>query len=176
MALPPCHMFCQFYVADGELSCQVSEKRYNSSFYDILISHIIGIFLFLLTLFKWWSIFMDFSSSFLSGSSTLIFYFLHFLSLPLHLPPPLHVPLHVPRPLPNNVPFYVPFGCYRSNSVSPASFPILFPSLSPFFILSIDVSAQCWYGIRSPVQHRIVRPSYCHDGTGLRTQTRQVLI
>jgi hypothetical protein len=24
MALPPCHMFCQFYVANGELSCQVS--------------------------------------------------------------------------------------------------------------------------------------------------------
>jgi dihydrofolate reductase/thymidylate synthase len=23
MALPPCHMFCQFYVANGELSCQV---------------------------------------------------------------------------------------------------------------------------------------------------------
>ena len=24
MALPPCHMFCQFYVANGELSCQVN--------------------------------------------------------------------------------------------------------------------------------------------------------
>lgn len=24
MALPPCHMFCQFYVANGELSCQVT--------------------------------------------------------------------------------------------------------------------------------------------------------
>jgi len=24
MALPPCHMFCQFYVANNELSCQVS--------------------------------------------------------------------------------------------------------------------------------------------------------
>lgn len=23
MALPPCHMFCQFFVANGELSCQV---------------------------------------------------------------------------------------------------------------------------------------------------------
>ena len=23
MALPPCHMFAQFYVADGELSCQM---------------------------------------------------------------------------------------------------------------------------------------------------------
>ncbi len=25
MALPPCHMFAQFYVANGELSCQVSQ-------------------------------------------------------------------------------------------------------------------------------------------------------
>jgi len=25
MALPPCHTFCQFYVANGELSCQVRE-------------------------------------------------------------------------------------------------------------------------------------------------------
>jgi dihydrofolate reductase / thymidylate synthase len=24
MALPPCHMFCQFYVANNELSCHVS--------------------------------------------------------------------------------------------------------------------------------------------------------
>lgn len=23
MALPPCHMFCQFYVANDELSCQM---------------------------------------------------------------------------------------------------------------------------------------------------------
>lgn len=23
MALPPCHLMCQFYVANGELSCQV---------------------------------------------------------------------------------------------------------------------------------------------------------
>jgi hypothetical protein len=23
MALPPCHMMCQFYVANGELSCQM---------------------------------------------------------------------------------------------------------------------------------------------------------
>src|SRR5690606_33422492 len=23
MALPPCHMFCQFYVENGELSCQM---------------------------------------------------------------------------------------------------------------------------------------------------------
>ncbi len=27
MALPPCHMFCQFYVANNELSCQVSERQ-----------------------------------------------------------------------------------------------------------------------------------------------------
>ncbi|KAG7394174.1 hypothetical protein PHYBOEH_005568 [Phytophthora boehmeriae] len=26
MALPPCHMFCQFYVARGELSCQVYQR------------------------------------------------------------------------------------------------------------------------------------------------------
>ncbi len=26
MALPPCHMFCQFYVADGRLSCQMYQR------------------------------------------------------------------------------------------------------------------------------------------------------
>mmetsp|Transcript_24526 Transcript_24526/g.76661 ORF Transcript_24526/g.76661 Transcript_24526/m.76661 type:complete len:520 (+) Transcript_24526:446-2005(+) len=26
MALPPCHMFCQFYVADGEVSCQMYQR------------------------------------------------------------------------------------------------------------------------------------------------------
>eukprot|EP00210_Caulerpa_lentillifera_P007153 g6843.t1 len=26
MALPPCHMFCQFYVSDGELSCQMYQR------------------------------------------------------------------------------------------------------------------------------------------------------
>lgn len=26
MALPPCHMFCQFYVAEGELSCQMYQR------------------------------------------------------------------------------------------------------------------------------------------------------
>eukprot|EP00891_Asterochloris_glomerata_P001392 jgi/Astpho2/1392/e_gw1.00025.31.1_t len=26
MALPPCHMFCQFFVADGELSCQMYQR------------------------------------------------------------------------------------------------------------------------------------------------------
>jgi thymidylate synthase len=25
--LPPCHMFCQFYVANGELSCQVKPNQ-----------------------------------------------------------------------------------------------------------------------------------------------------
>ena len=26
MALPPCHMFCQFYVANGELSCSMYQR------------------------------------------------------------------------------------------------------------------------------------------------------
>merc|ERR1712205_198000 len=26
MALPPCHMFCQFYVANGELSCSLYQR------------------------------------------------------------------------------------------------------------------------------------------------------
>ena len=26
MALPPCHMFAQFYVADGALSCQMYQR------------------------------------------------------------------------------------------------------------------------------------------------------
>merc|ERR1712146_79248 len=26
MALPPCHMFCQFYVANGELSCLMYQR------------------------------------------------------------------------------------------------------------------------------------------------------
>ena len=26
MALPPCHMMCQFYVADGKLSCQLYQR------------------------------------------------------------------------------------------------------------------------------------------------------
>lgn len=26
MALPPCHMFCQFFVADGELSCLMYQR------------------------------------------------------------------------------------------------------------------------------------------------------
>ena len=26
MALPPCHMFCQFYVANGKLSCQLYQR------------------------------------------------------------------------------------------------------------------------------------------------------
>jgi len=39
MALPPCHMFCQFYVANGELSCQVN--TFNSSTKRITIINII---------------------------------------------------------------------------------------------------------------------------------------
>eukprot|EP00967_Tisochrysis_lutea_P103586 scaffold156478_cov28-Tisochrysis_lutea.AAC.3 len=31
MALPPCHMFAQFYVANGELSCQVSTTSLRPS-------------------------------------------------------------------------------------------------------------------------------------------------
>ena len=26
MALPPCHMFCQFFVANGELSCLMYQR------------------------------------------------------------------------------------------------------------------------------------------------------
>lgn len=26
MALPPCHALCQFYVCDGELSCQLYQR------------------------------------------------------------------------------------------------------------------------------------------------------
>jgi thymidylate synthase len=26
MTLPPCHMFCQFFVADGELSCLMYQR------------------------------------------------------------------------------------------------------------------------------------------------------
>ena len=26
MALPPCHVLCQFYVANGELSCQMYQR------------------------------------------------------------------------------------------------------------------------------------------------------
>lgn len=42
MALPPCHTVCQFYVCDGELSCQLYQRSgdmvgvYFSKFYDFL--------------------------------------------------------------------------------------------------------------------------------------------
>ena len=32
MALPPCHMFCQFYVSNGELSCQVGQLLHVACF------------------------------------------------------------------------------------------------------------------------------------------------
>eukprot|EP00245_Coleochaete_scutata_P003985 TRINITY_DN16098_c0_g1_i2.p1 TRINITY_DN16098_c0_g1~~TRINITY_DN16098_c0_g1_i2.p1 ORF type:complete len:345 (-),score=60.75 TRINITY_DN16098_c0_g1_i2:343-1251(-) len=51
MALPPCHMFCQFYVANGELSCQMYQRScdmglgvpFNIASYSLLtcmIAHI----------------------------------------------------------------------------------------------------------------------------------------
>lgn len=33
MALPPCHMFCQFYVANGELSCHVSVTLFGETIF-----------------------------------------------------------------------------------------------------------------------------------------------
>jgi dihydrofolate reductase/thymidylate synthase len=36
MALPPCHMFCQFYVANNELSCQVRFLFLASTVLNIL--------------------------------------------------------------------------------------------------------------------------------------------
>jgi len=54
MALPPCHMFCQFYVADGELSCQMYQRScdlglgvpFNIASYALLtcmIAHVCGL-------------------------------------------------------------------------------------------------------------------------------------
>jgi dihydrofolate reductase/thymidylate synthase len=37
MALPPCHMFCQFYVANNELSCQVSFLFPASTVFNFLV-------------------------------------------------------------------------------------------------------------------------------------------
>ena len=54
MALPPCHLLCQFYVANGKLSCQLYQRScdmglgvpFNIASYSllvVLIAHFCGL-------------------------------------------------------------------------------------------------------------------------------------
>jgi dihydrofolate reductase/thymidylate synthase len=54
MALPPCHVLCQFYVADGKLSCQMYQRSadlglgvpFNIASYSLLtvmVAHVVGL-------------------------------------------------------------------------------------------------------------------------------------